>query len=87
MVEKNQKDIDGTLGELISISEAARIRKVSHTAIQDLIKRGKLAVVTVGGRRLLRRGEVESFQPESVGRPPKAKAGTSKAGKKRGRKR
>ena len=83
MAEKNQREIDDALGELISISEAARIRKVSHTAIQDLIKRDKLTVVAVGGRRLLRRGEVESFQPEPVGRPPKAKAGTSKAGKKR----
>ena len=84
MVEKKQKDIDGALGELISISEAARIREVSHTAIQDLIKRGKLTAIIVGGRRLLTRGEVESFQPESVGRPPKAKAESSKAGKKRG---
>ena len=56
---------------MISISDAAQIRGVSHGAIQDLIKRGRLSSFDVGGRRLLSRKEVESFQPKSVGRPKK----------------
>jgi excisionase family DNA binding protein len=71
------------LSDLISISEAARVRDVSHTAIQDLIKRGKLTSIKIGGRQFLSRSEVESFQPESVGRPPKAKAESSKVNKKK----
>jgi excisionase family DNA binding protein len=57
------------MDDLISISEAARIRNVSHSAIQDLIERGRLEAVSVAGRRLLRRAEVENFQPEPIGRP------------------
>ena len=53
------------MDDLISISEAARIRGVSHVAIQNLIKRGRLSTVEVAGRRLLRRGDVEGFKPES----------------------
>jgi excisionase family DNA binding protein len=59
--------------DMISISDAAQIRGVSHGAIQDLIKRGRLSSFEIGGRRLLSRKEVESFQPKSIGRPPKAK--------------
>ena len=73
---------EAELSDLISISEAARVRDVSHTAIQDLIKRGKLTSITIGGRQFLRRSEVERFQPESVGRPPKAKVETSKTSRK-----
>ena len=60
--------------DMISISDAAQIRGVSHGAIQDLIKRGRLASFEVGGRRLLSRKEVESFQPKSIGRPKIKKA-------------
>ena len=59
--------------DMISISDAAQIRGVSHGAIQDLIKRKRLASFDIGGRRLLSRKEVESFQPKSVGRPAKVK--------------
>lgn len=62
------------LENLISISEAARIREVSHSAIQDLIKREKLTAIEIGGRRFLNRDEVENFEPESIGRPPKEKS-------------
>jgi excisionase family DNA binding protein len=62
------------INDMISISEAARIRNVSHGAIQDLIKREKLNSFTVGGRRLLSRKEVENFKPEPVGRPAKEAA-------------
>lgn len=81
------------MDELISIAEAARLRGVSHAAIRDLIKRGRLEVAQeIAGRRLLRRGDVMSFEKAHVGGrgrkadvPPKAKAKTGlKAGKKKG---
>lgn len=59
------------ISDLISISEAARLRGVSHATIQDLIGRGKLVAVEVGGRRLLSRVQVEGFRPGAPGRPPK----------------
>ena len=67
MTKKDSED----LGDLISISEAARLRDVSHAAIQDLIRRGKLSPVGVGGRRFVRRSDIENFQPDPIGRPPK----------------
>jgi excisionase family DNA binding protein len=72
--------------DLISISEASRIRGVSHTAIQDLIKREKISFVEIGGRRFVSRSEVEKFQPESIGRPPKPKDEASKVSKRGGKK-
>ena len=68
--------------DLISISEAARIRNVSHAAIQDLIKRGKISVEEIGGRKLLSRQEIENYKPDTGGRPPKIVFGRSELGKK-----
>lgn len=59
--------------ELISQTEAARLRGVSTSAISDLIKRGRLHPVEVGGHRLLRRTEVMNFTPSKGGRPPSKK--------------
>lgn len=70
-MNKKTTDDKNSLSDLISISEAARVREVSHSAIQDLIKRGKLSSVEIGGRRFVSRGEVESYVPEPVGRPSK----------------
>jgi len=67
--------------DLISISDAARLRNVSHQAILDLMKRGKLVHVEVGGRKFLRRSEVENYEPSKGGRPAK-KATAKKAPKK-----
>jgi excisionase family DNA binding protein len=59
--------------DLITPAEAARIRGVTRSAITDLMKRGRLNVVEVGGRSFLQRDEVEKFSPDITGRPPKAK--------------
>jgi excisionase family DNA binding protein len=64
MTEKKITGGGNNLSDLISISEAARIREVSHSAIQDLIKRGKLSSVEIGGRRFMSRIEVESYVPK-----------------------
>jgi len=54
--------------DLVSISEAARLRGVTPQAIDDLIARGRLSVVPVAGRRLLNRAEVLAFQKMKPGR-------------------
>ena len=65
------------LEKYISRAEAARIRGVSQPAIVDLIHRGRLRTVSVAGKTLLFRSEVEGFVPQPrTGRPPKNKAGT-----------
>ncbi len=57
--------------EWISQAEAARLRGVSRQAIALLVKKGRLPVLKIGGRLLVRRKEVEEFTPEPAGRPPK----------------
>jgi excisionase family DNA binding protein len=57
--------------EWISQAEAARLRKVSRQAISLLVKKGRLPILTVGGRVFVRRKEVEEFTPDPPGRPPK----------------
>lgn len=55
--------------EWVSQAEAARIRGVSRQAIARLIRKGRFKALVVGGRSLLRKLEVESYRPESPGRP------------------
>ena len=72
---------DRSLEDYISQAEAARIRGVAKQSIANLVRRGRLTSVTVAGRTLLLRSEVENFvaQPK-LGRPPK-KATSLKATK------
>ena len=58
-------------GDWISQSEAARIRDVSRQAISRLIKKGRFNTLTIGGKVLLKRSEVEAYQPEPPGRKSK----------------
>lgn len=55
----------------ISQAEAARIRQVSRQAISRLIKKGRFHILKIGGKVLLKRSEVKSYEPELPGRPPK----------------
>ena len=68
--------------DLITQSEAAKLRGVSPEAIADLVRRGRLTPVEVGGRKFLRRSEVVNFESLAGGRPAK-KAGAKKVTKKR----
>ena len=43
-------------------AEAARLRNVSPQAISTLIKRGRLTIFMMGGKKRLKRSEVEAFQ-------------------------
>lgn len=68
-----KKKETASMDDLISISQAARERGVTHGAIQDLIARGRLSVVEIAGRRLLRLGDVKNFKPAApAGRGRKA---------------
>ena len=77
MTEQRDRNLD----DYISQSEAARTRGVAKQSIANLVRRGRLTSVTVAGRTLLLRSEVENFvaQPK-LGRPPK-KATSLKATK------
>lgn len=48
--------------DLISQKEAAEIRGVSRAAINELVKRGRLNVIEIAGKKFLRRSEVENFE-------------------------
>jgi excisionase family DNA binding protein len=62
----------GKTEDWISQAEAARIRGVSQQAIKNLIVRGRLRSLTIGGKILVLRSEVEAFVAKpKLGRPPK----------------
>jgi hypothetical protein len=60
--------------ELVSQAQAAKMRGVSTQSISELMKRGRLTVIEVGGRKFLLRKEIEGFEPLPVGRPRKDSA-------------
>ena len=68
---KRKTSAEKMLGDLISQAEAARLRGVTRAAIVDLIKRKKITAVEVGGRKLVYRSEVVSYEKGAAGRPPK----------------
>jgi excisionase family DNA binding protein len=72
------------LDDLISQADAAELRGVSRASVNELVKRGRLRTVEIGGKIFLYRSEVEKFEPQPGGRPPKAKA--NGVGKKKGSK-
>lgn len=55
---------------LITISQAAEIRKVSRSAILQLIQRGRLKTEMVLGRHLIYQDEVENFAEQKPGPTP-----------------
>lgn len=57
--------------EWISQAEAARIRGVSRQAIARLVKKGRFQVLRIGGKVLLKRCEVNAYEPAQSGRPRK----------------
>jgi len=69
--------------DLITITEASRLREVSHQAILDLVRRGRLTAIELGGRKFLRRSEVVNFEAVPGGRPSKKKQASKKKGSKK----
>jgi len=65
-------------GQWVSQAEAAEIRGVSRQAIAGLLKKGRFTTLSIGGKILLKRSEVEEFKPKPPGPSPKKKATTKK---------
>ena len=65
---------DVNLSDVVTQADAAKLRGVSRAAISDLIKRGRLTKVDIGGKIFLYRSEVSRFEPQVGGRPPTKKA-------------
>lgn len=65
------KEVDG-MNDLISQAEAARLRGVTRAAIQDLVWCGGIRAVEVGGRSLVYRSEVISYEKGEPGHPKQA---------------
>ncbi len=59
--------------EWISQAEAAEIRGVTRQAIARLVKKGRFTTLSIGGKTLLKRSDVEDFKPKPPGPLPKAK--------------
>jgi len=55
--------------ELLSVAQAAQARGVTRQAINHLIRQGKLPAVEIAGKRFVRRGDLERFEPDRGGRP------------------
>ena len=59
--------------EWVSQAYAAKMRGVTRQAIADLVAKGRFTTLSIGGKTLLRRSEVEAFKPKPPGPSPKAK--------------
>jgi excisionase family DNA binding protein len=57
----------------ISQAEAAKLRGVSRQAIARLVQKGRFETLSIGGKTLLMRSEVEEYQPKPPGPSPKDK--------------
>lgn len=72
MTTEPTDDDSPDLNELITPTQAARLRGVTRAAITSLMRRQRLRAIEIGGRPFLRRSDVENFAPEKPG--PKAQA-------------
>lgn len=72
MTSKFQDNGTPDLSDLITPTQAAKLRGVTRAAITSLIRRQRLHTIEIAGRPFLRRSEVENFAPEKPG--PKAQA-------------
>jgi hypothetical protein len=62
----------------VSQVDAAKIRHVSRQAIADLVRKGRFTTLSIAGKILLKRSEVEEFKPKPPGPSPKTKASKRK---------
>jgi hypothetical protein len=67
MVKKNKKVEAEDMGDLITQTEAARLRGVSLASINELMRRGRLRSKEVFGKKLVYRSEVLAFEKEKPG--------------------
>jgi excisionase family DNA binding protein len=57
--------------EWISQAAAARLRNTTRQAVADLVAKGRLATLEIGGKVLVKRSDVEGFKPKRPGPAPK----------------
>lgn len=57
-------NIEIKISDLISQKEAAELRETTRSAISDLVKRNRLRVIKVGGKKFLSRTEVLAFESQ-----------------------
>ena len=74
MTNKREQAAIDPVSDLISQTEAARLRGVTRAAIQDLVRRGRIRSVKVGGRALVYRSEIVNYAQGEPGRPRKEQA-------------
>ena len=67
MSDNRSKQGVTNLDDLITQTEAARLRGVSRAAIRALILRGRLQAVEMFGRNLVYRSEVLAFEKDKPG--------------------
>ena len=70
---KSSLDKNFNPAQWMSQAEAAEMRGVTRQAIADLVKKGRFTTLSIGGRTLLKRSEVEDFEPRPPGPSPKTK--------------
>ena len=61
----------------VAQAEAAKLRRVTRQAIADLVGKGRFTTLSIGGKTLIRRSEVEAFKPKPPGPSPKVKKSKS----------
>lgn len=66
-MNRSAKKIPNTLGDFITVTEAAEIRGVSRAAIHELIQRGRLKAEKMLGRVVVSKSDVEAFEKEKPG--------------------
>jgi len=76
MTKKKLEQESNDMTDLISQAEAARLRGVTRAAIQDLVRRGRIRSVSVGGRSLVYRSEIVNYEQGAPGRP-KSESGSN----------
>jgi len=67
----SKKNLDPA--QWVSQSDAAEIRGVTRQAIARLVKKRRFTILSIGGKILLKRSEVEKFKPKPPGPLPKKK--------------
>jgi excisionase family DNA binding protein len=63
-------DLDPAAGlddPLLTVTEAAKLTGVSRVAIHERISRGRLNAVDIGGRKFIRRSELDAFERQKPG--------------------
>jgi hypothetical protein len=67
MSGKRDKGGDSEMNDLVTQSEAAKLRGVSLPSINELVRRGRLRTKEVFGKKLVYRSEVLAFERERPG--------------------